>query len=297
MSARKIQSQETVFPVPATGFGLRAPHVREMLEQKPLTGFLEAHSENYFGGGQARADLLALRETYDISLHGVGLSLGRADGLDKVHLKEIASLVRDVEPIFVSEHVSWSAFGGRHVPDLLPLPMTQEALDTICNHIDAFQRAISRQMLVENPSSYLRFSNQDMTEPEFLTALAKRTGCGLLLDINNIYVSAHNIGFDALDYLANIPAQAVQEIHLAGYQTNDVGDGKQMYIDTHGKPVYPAVWELYEQALNILGDTTTLIEWDTDIPELPVLLAEAHKADALRQKIFSATEAKHAAAG
>lgn len=297
MSARKTHFPKKVPPVLATGIGLRAPHVREICEQRPQTGFLEAHSENYFGGGQARTDLISLREDYAISLHGVGLSLGRADGLDKAHLHEIASLVNDIQPLFVSEHLSWSAFGSRHVPDLLPLPMTQEALGTICNHIDTFQQAIGRQILVENPSSYLRFSNQEMTEPEFLTSLVKQTGCGLLLDINNIYVSAHNIGFDVLEYLAAIPAQAVQEMHLAGFQANDTDNGKQIFIDTHGKPVHHAVWELYEQALNIFGDTTTLIEWDTDIPKLPLLLAEAHKADTLRHKIFSTQgEITHAAA-
>lgn len=294
MSVRSPDIVQPQRPLPETGIGLRAPHVRQILAEKPNAGFLEAHSENYFGGGPARADLLQLRKDYPISLHGVGLSLGRADGLDASHLDAIAVLVRDVDPFLVSEHISWSAIGDKHVPDLLPLPMTNEALDVICRHVDEFQEAVGRQILVENPSSYLRFSEEDMTEPAFLDALTRRTGCGLLLDINNIYVSAQNIGFDPYGYLEEIPPSAVHEMHLAGYQVNDIGEGQQMLIDTHGKPVHPPVWDLYEKALQRFGDTTTLLEWDTDIPELATLVAGARKADGVRQRAAQVREGNHA---
>lgn len=265
-----------------TGIGLRAPHMAEILAQKPAVGFLEAHSENYFGASPARHQLLQLRAHYDISLHGVGLSLGRADDLDKQHLQQVADLVNEVQPLFVSEHIAWSGFAHTHVPDLLPLPMTEEALDILCAHIDQVQTFLGRQILVENPSSYVRFTQSDMPEPAFLATLAKRTGCGLLLDINNIFVSAHNTGFDAADYLTSLDTDAVREIHLAGYQENTMADGETLYIDTHGKPVYPAVWKLYEQALAQFGDVPTLVEWDSDIPPLQTLLNEAAKADVVR---------------
>lgn len=269
-----------------SGIGLRAPHVRELLDSKANVGFLEAHSENYFGGGQPRKVLKQISEMYPVTLHGVGLSLGRADGLDPEHIRQIKSLVNDINPVFVSEHLTWSGYSHTHVPDLLPIPFINEALDVFAAHVNEFQETIGRQILVENPSNYLAFSNLDFTETEFLNALVDRTGCGLLLDVNNIAVSAHNLGYDPIVYIDGIKADGrVKQFHLAGYQVNELEGGEKIYLDTHGKPVYPEVWELYAHALCRFGDVPTLIEWDADIPALDVLVAEAAKADDVRTRV------------
>jgi len=269
-----------------SGIGLRSPHVRELLDSKANIGFLEAHSENYFGGGQPRKLLKQISEMYPVTLHGVGLSLGRADGLDEEHIRQIKSLVEDMNPVFVSEHLTWSGYSHIHVPDLLPIPFINEALDVFAAHVLEFQDKIGRQIIVENPSNYLAFANLDYTETEFLNALVDRTGCGLLLDINNIAVSAHNLGYYALSYIKDIKDDGrVKQFHLAGYQVNELEDGGKIYLDTHGKPVYPEVWELYAHALRRFGDVPTLIEWDADIPALDVLIAEAAKADDVRTRV------------
>ncbi|PIZ31403.1 MAG: hypothetical protein COY40_02160 [Alphaproteobacteria bacterium CG_4_10_14_0_8_um_filter_53_9] len=286
-------------PLPAdcgsftAGIGLRYPHVAEILERQPKVGFLEAHSENYFGGGYARRNLLKLRETYPITLHGVGLSLGRADGLDQKHLRQLKRLVDEVQPLFVSEHLSWSAYTHIAVPDLLPIPFTREALSIFVAHVNEMQDTLGRQVLIENPSNYLAFAQTDWTETEFLNRLAHETGCGLLMDVNNIDVSAHNLGYDAVTYLQAINPRFVKQIHLAGY-TVDTVDGTDIRIDTHGNPVYPEGWRLYRTALEHFGDTPTLIEWDTDIPALDVLVAEAAKADTIRTATHAHAEAAHA---
>jgi len=278
------QLPDPVLAQTGTGIGARLPHFDEILETRPKVGFLEVHSENFFAaGGPQPVYLEKLRALYPISLHGVGLSLGSAEGVNKAHLQKLKSLVGRINPALISEHLSWSGTGGVHLPDLLPLPMTEEALAVIARNIDTVQDALQRPILIENPSAYLAFVEQDMTEAEFLTELVNRTGCSLLLDVNNIHVSAHNTEFDTDAYLEGIPADAVEEIHLAGYQVNIV-DGEEVFIDAHNNRVYPAVWDLYEKALARFGDTATLIEWDTDIPALSVLLEEAHKADALRGK-------------
>lgn len=274
-------------PAPAlasasTGIGLRPPHTAEILEKKPPAGFLEAHSENYFRiGGAPFEHLMQCREHYEISLHGVGLSLGSAGGVSMEHLQKLKILADIVDPAMVSEHVSWSSLDGRGVPDLLPLPMTREALGVVCANIAHVQDFLRRPILVENPSSYLAFSSSEMEEPQFIAEIIKRTGCGLLLDVNNIHVSAHNIGFDARAYLDALPRGIVGEIHLAGYQENDA-DGHPIYIDAHNHPVYAPVWDLYRAALARFGDMPTLIEWDSDLPPLETLLDEARKADAIR---------------
>ncbi|MBU3654793.1 MAG: DUF692 domain-containing protein [Alphaproteobacteria bacterium] len=269
-----------------SGIGLRSPHVRELLDSKANIGFLEAHSENYFGGGQPRKLLKQISEMYPVTLHGVGLSLGRADGLDEEHIRQIKSLVEDMNPVFVSDHLTWSGYSHIHVPDLLPIPFINEALDVFAAHVLEFQDKIGRQIIVENPSNYLAFANLDYTETEFLNALVDRTGCGLLLDINNIAVSAHNLGYYALSYIKDIKDDGrVKQFHLAGYQVNELEDGGKIYLDTHGKPVYPEVWELYAYALRRFGDVPTLIEWDADIPALDVLIAEAAKADDVRTRV------------
>jgi len=269
-----------------TGIGLRFPHMQELLKSKANIGFLEAHSENYFGGGKNRTIIKELSEIYNISLHGVGLSLGRADGLDKEHIRQVKELIDEINPIFVSEHLSWSAYKHMNVPDLLPVPYTNESLGIFVDHVKEFQDVIGRQMLIENPSNYLAFANLDYSEPEFLNKISEQSGCGILLDIENIAVSAHNVGYKSKEYIdAIIDDGRVKQFHLAGYEINKLENGDSLWIDTHGKPVYPEVWDLYEYALKRFGDMPTLIEWDTDIPQLDVLVAEAEKANKHRNKV------------
>jgi uncharacterized protein len=262
-----------------------------VLESQPDVGWLEVHSENYFGrGGQPLHCLERMRERYPLSLHGVGLSLGSADGLRQSHLVQLKALTDRFEPMLVSDHLCWGAIGGRHLNDLLPLPYTDEALDVVCANIARAQDFLRREILVENVSSYLQFSASHIPEWEFIAEVARRSGCGLLLDVNNIYVSATNHGFDPLRYLDAIPASAVREIHLAGFDSNG-----QCLIDTHGRPVAGPVWNLFGEALSRVGPARTLIEWDTDVPPLAVLLGEARKArDILDQ--WSVMELPHAVA-
>lgn len=260
------------------GIGLRAQHVGELLATRPAVPWLEVHPENYMSGGAALASLEAVRREYPVSLHGVGLSLGTAGEIDARHLIRVKSLVDHIEPCLVSEHLSWSTAGGAYLNHLLPLPYTEETLAVVAGHIHEVQDALGRRILIENPSSYLRFRHSSMAEPHFLAELARRTGCGLLCDVNNIYVSARNLGLDAASYLDALPAHGIGEIHLAGHAENDA-DGRVILIDDHGSPVAAPVWRLYERALERFGPVPTLIEWDTDIPELAVLLAEAGIAD------------------
>ena len=268
---------------PRTGIGLRAPHISDLRARRPTAGFLEVHTENYFGGGPKLKVLEHLRQDHALSFHGVGLSLGRADDLDAGHLAQVAALVARFEPALVSEHLSWSAYAHIHVPDLLPLPLTAQALDVFAAHIDRFQSAVGRRVLIENPSNYLAFDALDYDEPAFLLELVRRTGCGLLVDINNIFVSAHNLGRDATAYLAALgDGRAIGEFHLAGHDVAPGEDGGALLIDTHGQPVRDEVWDLYRDALRRFGDRPTLIEWDSALPALDILLAEAAKADAVR---------------
>ena len=273
---------------PRAGIGLRAPHYREILETRPDIGWVEVHSENYFGrGGQPLHYLERARCQYPLSLHGVGLSLGSADGLRQAQLMQLKALVERFDPAFVSDHLCWGTIGERHLNDLLPLPYTEAALDAVCINVVRAQEFLGRQILVENVSSYLQFSDSTIPEWEFVGEVARRTGCGLLLDVNNIYVSAVNHGFDALHYLDAIPAHAVREIHLAGFDSNGV-----CLIDTHGKPVAGPVWNLYGEALTRFGPVPTLIEWDMDLPPLVVLLQEAAKAqEILNQWTMETTHA------
>ena len=275
------------------GIGLRAPHVGELLATRPAAPWLEVHPENYMSGGIALASLEAVRREYPVSLHGVGLSLGTAGDIDARHLSRLRSLVERIEPCLVSEHLSWSMEGGAYFNHLLPLPYTDETLGVVADHVDEVQNALGRRILIENPSSYLRFRHSSMAEPHFLAELARRTGCGLLCDVNNIYVSAWNVGFDAGSYLDALPVQAIGEIHLAGHAANDA-DGRTILIDDHGSPVTAPVWKLYQRALERFGSAPTLIEWDTDLPELSVLLGEASVADRMLQAF--ASEDDHACA-
>ncbi|HEV8227210.1 MAG TPA: DUF692 domain-containing protein [Methylomirabilota bacterium] len=275
------------------GIGLKAPHVGELLATRPAAPWLEVHPENYMSGGIALASLEAVRREYPVSLHGVGLSLGTAGDIDARHLSRLRSLVERIEPCLVSEHLSWSTAGGVYLNHLLPLPYTDETLGVVADHVDEVQNALGRRILIENPSSYLRFRHSSMAEPHFLAELARRTGCGLLCDVNNIYVSAWNVDFDAGSYLDTLPVQAIGEIHLAGHAANDA-DGRTILIDDHGSPVTAPVWKLYQRALERFGSVPTLIEWDTDLPELSVLLGEASVADRMLQAF--ASEDDHACA-
>ena len=265
------------------GIGLRSPHVAEVLATRPPLPWVEVHAENYMGGGPAIRALEAVRADYPVSVHGVGLSLGSADGLDPRHLERLARLVERIDPALVSEHLSWSVAGGVYLNHLLPLPYTEEALEVVSRHVTQAQERLGRRLLVENPSSYLRFRHSPIPEPEFLNELARRTGCGLLCDVNNVYVSGRNLGWDPAAYLDSVAPAAVGEIHLAGHTVNDA-DGRPMLIDDHGSPVAPAVWALYERALARFGAVPTLVEWDTDVPPLAVLLGESATAGAVLER-------------
>ena len=272
-------------PIPAkVGIGLRFPHHQEIADTRPAVAWFEVHTENYMGGGSPLAYLERIRADYPISLHGVGLSLGSADGLDQAHLSRIRHLMQRIEPGLMSEHLSWSSVGGVYLADLLPLPMTEEALDVVCRHVDQVQGALHRTILVENPSTYLRFRHSVIPEPEFLAELVRRTGCGLLCDVNNIHVSACNHGWDARAYLAALPAAAVGEIHLAGHTVKQMQGGQVLRIDDHASRVIDDVWALYAAALDRFGQVPSLIEWDTNIPHLDVLLDEAAYAQAMLEK-------------
>jgi uncharacterized protein len=262
-------------PVAAgVGIGLRAPHYARVLEERPALGFVEVHSENFYAeGGAALGWLERFRAAYPLSLHGVGLSLGSADALDARHLEKLARLADRFEPALVSEHLCWSSFAGRHANDLLPLPFTDEALDHVVARVEAVQERLRRAILVENVSSYLTFAQSDIPEWEFVAEVARRSGCGVLLDVNNIWVNACNHGFDAARYLEAIDPRTVGEIHLAGF---DRIGGR--LVDTHGTRVANEVWALYRAAIARFGGRPTLVEWDADIPGLDVLLDEARKA-------------------
>jgi len=259
------------------GVGLRAPHVRDVLAERPLVEWFEVHSENYYAdGGPALTALERIRADYPLSLHGVGMSLGSADPLDREHLAKLVRLARRTEPALISEHLCWSGVGRRHLNDLLPLPYTEEALAHVAARVAEIQDTLGRELLVENVSSYVGFAEATIPEWEFVAAVARRTGCMLLLDVNNIHVNAVNFGFDPDVYLAAIPGDAVAEIHLAGFDATG-----PCLIDTHGARVAPAVWALYERAIARFGPRPTLIEWDVDIPAFAVLQDEAATAQAI----------------
>lgn len=269
-------------PVPAsTGIGLKPAHYQAILQRRPAVGFFELHTENYMGaGGPPHRYLEQIAADYPLSFHGVGLSLAGVDPLDKEHLRKWRVLVDRYEPAIVSEHVAWSSHDGISFHDLLPIPYTEQALRVLCDHIDEMQNALGRRILVENPSRYVDFVDAELSEPEFLVEATRRTGCGLLLDINNVYVSACNQGQSAVEYLENIPAEIIGEIHLAGHSAQSV-DGEDFRIDDHGSRVDEAVWALFADTIARIGRRPILIEWDTNVPTLDVLLDEAAHADAI----------------
>ena len=274
-------------PISGTGIGLRPVHMpafaAEPADAARLVPWLEVHSENFLSAGGPRRGMLArIAARYPISCHGVGLSLGSADGLDEAHLARLAALFDWVKPALVSEHLAWSVADGAYLNDLLPLPYTPETLDVLTRNVDRAQAKFGRKLLVENPSAYLSFAASTLTEPDFLNALAERTGCGLLLDLNNIYVTCTNTGGDPRAYVDAIDASAVGEIHLAGHSSRGAGEDRVL-VDTHSTIVCDDVWALYRHALTRTGPQPTLIEWDLEIPDIPVLLAETARAEGIRR--------------
>jgi len=263
------------------GLGLKAEHYRDILETLPDLGFFEIHAENYMGaGGPPHRYLEAIRARYPLSLHGVGLSIGGPSDLDRAHLGRLRALNERYAPGLFSEHLAWSTHDAGYLNDLLPLPYTAATLERVVSHIGQAQEAMGRQMLLENPSSYLAFDESEFDEPDFIREVARRSGCGLLLDINNVFVSARNLKADPAAYIESYPLERVQEIHLAGHDRSVDGIGEELLIDAHGSPVDSAVWDLFERVIGRTGPLPTLIERDNLVPPLAELLAEAGRADA-----------------
>ncbi len=268
-------------PIQGVGIGLRSCHFDSILSQKPQVPWFEIISENYMNqGARVMTHLLKVRESYPVCMHGVSLSIGSCDPLNQTYLKHLKALAHQVEPVYISDHLCWSSLHGRYVPDLLPLPYTSEALEHVASRVQAVQEYLGRRILIENVSSYLEFNDNQMHEWVFLSELVKKADCDILLDVNNIVVSAVNHGFDPIDYLKVIPKERVKEIHLGGYEEHTTH-----LIDTHGAMVHEPVWALYEKALNLFGQVPTLIEWDNNIPEFDVLQEQATIANRIREKV------------
>ena len=266
--------------LPRAGAGLKSEHVSDILADKDCVGFFEVHAENYMGrGGAPHAALALIRNRFPISVHGVGLSIGGAGRLDAGHLQRLAAVVERYEPVLVSEHLAWSTHDETYYNDLLPVPYTDEVLNRVVDHIDEVQEMLGRQMLLENPSTYVSFEHSTMSELDFITAVAKRSGCGLLLDINNVFVSATNHNFSPETYLDRFPLALVREIHLAGHAVETDDNGAPLLIDAHDRPVADEVWALYDRVIESTGPVATLIEWDNDVPDWNILKSEARAAD------------------
>ena len=289
MSETPPPSPRVVSALPnRSGVGLKPEHLDEILRDRPALGFFEIHAENYMGaGGPPHRRLEAIRALYPLSLHGVGLSIGSPRPLDREHLGRLAALAERYQPGLVSEHLAWSSHDNDFLNDLLPLPYTPQTLAAVCAHVDQVQEALARPMLLENPSTYVIFKESTISETDFIREIARRTGCGLLLDVSNVLVSATNHGFDARAYLDAFPLENVGEIHLAGFAEAEDDAGHLVLIDAHDSPVREHVWDLYREVIARRGVTPTLIEWDNDVPRWPVLLEEARRADAAMAKAAS----------
>lgn len=262
------------------GLGLKPEHYGEILSGRPHIGFFEVHAENYMGeGGPPHRYLSAIAERYPLSLHGVGLSIGGSRSLDKAHVARLKRLIERYRPASFSEHLAWSTHESGYLNDLLPLPYTAETLNRVCDHVDEVQVALGTRMLLENPSTYLLFEESTIDEIDFLQAISERTGCGLLLDVNNVMVSAINHRLDPYDYIRRFPVERVGEIHLAGYDETSDGAGERLAIDAHASTVHDDVFALYEFTLGRTGPIPTLVEWDNDVPDFPTLHAEAERVD------------------
>ena len=269
--------------IPARGgVGLKAEHYRTIVETLPDVGFFEVHAENYMGaGGPPHRYLSAIRERYPLSLHGVGLSIGADRPLDEDHLQRLKRLIERYRPGLFSEHLAWSSHDSSFLNDLLPVPYTAETLTRVIEHIDQVQNALRRQMLLENPSTYLAFAESTYSEIDFIAQVVRRTGCGLLLDVNNVYVASTNQEWDPIAYIEAYPLAHVQEIHIAGYTREADDKGRPLLIDTHNRPVEEIDWSLYAHAVTLIGPVPTLIEWDADVPDWPTLKREADRAEAI----------------
>lgn len=267
-------------PIPEkSGIGLRAPHYQAMMDTPPAVGFVEIHSENYFGrGGKPHHYLEHISQDYPISFHGVGLSLGSTDPLNPDHIKRLRELIDQYQPILISEHLSWGSINNLYLNDLLPLPYTEESLKLMVDKVAEMQDRLARQCLIENISSYLEYTESTIPEQEFIVALSQRSGCGILLDVNNVYVNSQNHNFDPYQFINDIPPHLVKEYHLAGHVKNTFAGG-HILIDSHNRPVAKDVWNLFEHAVNVVGQHPTLIEWDSELPSLSTLVNEAHQAD------------------
>jgi uncharacterized protein len=271
-------------PMPArAGVGLRLPHLAEVVAARPPAGWLEIHPENFLANPHATELLSELARHYPISAHSVGVSIGSACGLDRGHLIRVRRLIEAIDPVLVSGHLAWSTHQGEYLNDLLPLPYDEETLALVARHVDEVQQSLGRPYLVENPSSYVGIAASTMNEVEFLNELVDRTGCRLLCDVSNVYLSGHNLGYDPHAYLDAMPADAIAELHLGGFLAEeDEGEaGTQVLIDTHDQRIAPSAWELYGYALRRFGPKPTLIEWDNDLPAFATLLSEAEQADAI----------------
>jgi uncharacterized protein (UPF0276 family) len=281
---------------PRGGVGLKPEHYRTILETHPEIGFFEVHAENYMGaGGPPHRYLSAIRDRYPLSLHGVGLSIGGAAPLDRDHLARLKDLIERYRPGLFSEHLAWSTHDGAFFNDLLPLPYAADTLSRVVRHIDDVQETLGRQMLLENPSTYLAFAESTYCETDFIAEIVRRTGCGLLLDVNNVHVASINQEWDAVRYIDGYPLEHVQEIHLAGYKRDADEKGRPLLIDTHDRPVDEFVWGLYEEVIARVGPISTLIEWDAEIPSWPELASEAGRAEAI-MLAHGRREARRAAA-
>jgi uncharacterized protein (UPF0276 family) len=282
----------SILPIASSspGIGLRGPHVQEILSTRPSIDWLEVQPENYVDDEPGLRLLETIRGHYPLSLHGVSLSLGSTVDIDRHHLEQISNMTRRLEPILVSEHLSWSRAANAHFNDLLPLPYTEEAHVTMTHHIDQVQSFLGRRILIENPSSYVRYRHSTMEEAEFLAELVQRTGCGVLLDVNNLHVSAHNVGLDIASFFSLLPTNAVEEIHVAGHATNRV-EAEVILIDDHGSRVSEDVWSLCAMALDHFGPTPTLVEWDNALPSLDMLLGEASRIVDLESRHVGALHA------
>ncbi len=272
---------------PRAGLGLKAQHYATILATSPDVGFFEVHAENYMGaGGPPHRYLSAIRQDYPLSLHGVGLSIGADRALDKDHLERLRGLIGRYQPGLFSEHLAWSTHDSGFLNDLLPVPYTAETLSRVCDHVDQVQESLGRRMLLENPTTYLAFAESSYAEVDFIAEVVRRTGCHLLLDVNNVHISATNQDYDPFDYISRYPDAAVREIHLAGFTPRTDEAGRPLLIDTHDRPVDALVWQLYGHAVGLIGPVPTLVEWDADVPEWDVLHAEATRAEVLMRQVI-----------
>ena len=270
-------------PIPArAGIGLKAQHVAEILETKADIGFFEVHAENYMGaGGMPHAQLTKIRENYALSVHGVGMSIGGENNIDTDHLARLKAVVHRYEPGMVSEHLAWSTHDDIFYNDLLPVPYTKETLQRVIEHVQIVQEALGRQILIENPSTYVVFEQSTMSEVDYMAEIAERSGCGLLFDVNNVFVSATNHQTSPTDYIESYPLHLVQELHLGGHAEDKDDAGRKLLIDAHDREIADDVWDLYRLVLSKTGPLPSLIEWDNDVPEWPILAGEARFADEL----------------